>query len=1044
MKTAQIATTGNLVSDHDDPLWFGGMPKYGQYLTGAMDDIRYYNIALTEDDIAALLPEPPIIIVQQPMPVTVRATNGTVTLTVVAQVFRDKLPASGLQYQWYADGAEIPGATSASYTTPLLNTPYTSVRYQVVVSHPQLTKTVSSVEVPVTVLDNVTPPLIGYWNFDEGSGTTALDSAGSHNGIIHGATYIPGRIGAGALQFNGQGNYVEIENATLSELELVDVPYTIAWWQRAKGPNGQFQRIINMDNGNDFNGGYSVDLTAGGNYFSTHNSGPLTNNWDTGIRAATNWEHVAVVWDRFNRTLYVNGVARASQPTGWDLLSRMTDVLWFGAIPVYGQYYAGALDEVRIYSDALSSDEIRALVPALPVINITQQPASLRVRSGSAATFTAAASIVGAETNVVAYQWQRNGTDIAGATGPSYTISATTAADAGSFRVVVTDSETGAKEISAEAVLSVVSNIADALLGHWTFDEGSGTTATDSAGTHDGTINEAAYIPGKIGSGALLLNGTNSYVEVNGATGSDLELTGTRYTVAWWQRWNGPNGKTQRMINMDNGNDFGGGYAFGMFANNSFFATHNNGIDQNWQPGFTPSTNWQHIAVVWDGTNRTMYVDGIVFGTKPTINNIASRGNDVLWFGGIPNYGQNYFGALDDIRIYGVNLTQDEIVGLLPEPPIVISRQPAGVTVRQNQAGGVVLSVEANVYNDLLPASGLRYQWQKDGTDIPGATSATYSPSIAEMGSAHYRVLLTHTQLTQTKTSADAIVTVLASKVPTLAGHWTFDEGSGITATDSAGTHNGTIHDATYVAGKVGSGALLLNGTNSYVEINGATGSALELAGTPYTVAWWQKWNGANGVTQRIINMDNGESFSGGYAFALTGGGTFVLTHNNGSNQNWNPSFMASTNWQHIAVVWDGFNRTLYVNGALIASKATTGDITSRGDDVLWFGAIPKYGQFYGGALDDVRIYSDALSSSEIAALSGPVNGEIVLSISQTQPGMIEIAWLHQAGLQLEAADSLANPAWAPVDQVPQTSGGYDTVTVNAGSGAKFYRVRKP
>lgn len=52
------------------------------------------------------------------------------------------------------------------------------------------------------------------------------------------------------------------------------------------------------------------------------------------------------------------------------------------------------------------------------------------------------------------------------------------------------------------------------LVGHWTFDEGSGTVAFDASGNgNDGTVSDSAeWVEGKI-DGALYFNGTNSQVQ---------------------------------------------------------------------------------------------------------------------------------------------------------------------------------------------------------------------------------------------------------------------------------------------------------------------------------------------------------------------------------------------------------------------------------------------------------------------------------------------------------------------------------------------------
>jgi sugar lactone lactonase YvrE len=90
-------------------------------------------------------------------------------------------------------------------------------------------------------------------------------------------------------------------------------------------------------------------------------------------------------------------------------------------------------------------------VPAAVAPTITQQPASLSVTSGQPASFTVAAT----GTAPLAYQWQRNGVAIAGATATTYSISATTSADTGAvFRAVVTN--VAGSATSNNATLTVV------------------------------------------------------------------------------------------------------------------------------------------------------------------------------------------------------------------------------------------------------------------------------------------------------------------------------------------------------------------------------------------------------------------------------------------------------------------------------------------------------------------------------------------------------------------------------------------------------------
>ncbi|MES1164082.1 MAG: hypothetical protein ABUL50_13610, partial [Rhizobacter sp.] len=81
---------------------------------------------------------------------------------------------------------------------------------------------------------------------------------------------------------------------------------------------------------------------------------------------------------------------------------------------------------------------------------ITQQPASLSVTAGQPASFTVAAT----GTAPLAYQWQRNGSDIAGATATTYTLAAPVVGDSGAvFRAVV--SNAAGTATSHDATLTV-------------------------------------------------------------------------------------------------------------------------------------------------------------------------------------------------------------------------------------------------------------------------------------------------------------------------------------------------------------------------------------------------------------------------------------------------------------------------------------------------------------------------------------------------------------------------------------------------------------
>ncbi len=72
--------------------------------------------------------------------------------------------------------------------------------------------------------------LVGYWKFDEGSGTTATDSSGNGNtGTIYGATWVDGKSGK-ALSFDGNDDYVV---STTVNFSTGSADRTISFWVKS-------------------------------------------------------------------------------------------------------------------------------------------------------------------------------------------------------------------------------------------------------------------------------------------------------------------------------------------------------------------------------------------------------------------------------------------------------------------------------------------------------------------------------------------------------------------------------------------------------------------------------------------------------------------------------------------------------------------------------------------------------------------------------------------------------------------------------------------
>jgi hypothetical protein len=211
-----------------------------------------------------------------------------------------------------------------------------------------------------------------------------------------------------------------------------------------------------------------------------------------------------------------------------------------------------------------------------------------------------------------------------------------------------------------------------------------------------------------------------------------------------------------------------------------------------------------------------------------------------------------------------------------------------------------------------------------------------------------------------------------------LQGYWMFDEGTGTTIADSSGFGNhGTIMGAKWTAsGKFGN-ALVFDGTDDYVEINGYKGV---LGTQSRTVTSWVK-TGANRHMDIISwgNNSPGEQ----WLFSTTGAGsrsepTGVLRLNVSGGFITGSKRATDDQWHHIAAVLenDGLadvgDVVLYVDGEPDAlTKVITQAIhTTIGTNVKIGASSEGTSRFFEGSIDNLRVYERAISGIEISDMS--------------------------------------------------------------------------
>ncbi|MHC4506636.1 MAG: LamG domain-containing protein, partial [Planctomycetota bacterium] len=200
-----------------------------------------------------------------------------------------------------------------------------------------------------------------------------------------------------------------------------------------------------------------------------------------------------------------------------------------------------------------------------------------------------------------------------------------------------------------------------------------------------------------------------------------------------------------------------------------------------------------------------------------------------------------------------------------------------------------------------------------------------------------------------------------------LVGHWKFDERAGTTARDSSGRGNhGRITGGRRVQGKLGY-ALALDGVDDYVAI--ANEAAFDITGN-ITVAAWIKVASFTKPWQAIVTKGDGswrlqrDLNKSSLGWVCTG-----VSHNRvGSVVGDMP--VDDGRWHHVAGVYDGTRTYLYVDGKVDASTRTSGAIQATDYPVCIGHNAQQEGRQFRGLIDDVRIYTRALSSDEMRALA--------------------------------------------------------------------------
>ncbi|MCU7809751.1 MAG: DUF4347 domain-containing protein, partial [Candidatus Thiodiazotropha sp. (ex Notomyrtea botanica)] len=225
-------------------------------------------------------------------------------------------------------------------------------------------------------------------------------------------------------------------------------------------------------------------------------------------------------------------------------------------------------------------------------------------------------------------------------------------------------------------------DIVTGLVGHYGFEEGSGTTAIDASATgNNGTlVSSPVYATGQVGNYALSFNGDFDRVEAPDSPATSFGLSD--FGVSFWFNSTFMGASGRFLGDMDGGD----GYVFYTTGVGDVVFEVTSGFDNVvLTANGLFDGNWHHVTGTVSGPDWMLYVDGglvdsIHDGFFGSIDN-----SNTLRIGASSAIHNEYDGLIDDIRIYDRTLTPtdiNELFALAQDPPVITS---AGLTLSEGQ-----------------------------------------------------------------------------------------------------------------------------------------------------------------------------------------------------------------------------------------------------------------------------------------------------------------------------------------------------------------------
>lgn len=1028
-------------------------------LDGTLDEVRVYDRALSLLEIQQLagkVVSGPPVFVQQPASKTVyEGQNAGFSVRVDGQV-----PFS---YQWSRNGNPISGATDAALSLTQVLAAQAG-DYTVTVTNASGTATSDKAVLTVITVTNIDTGLQARWKLDETTGLTASDATGNGNNgaLVNFAEdynqWIPGKDDK-ALLFNG-ANYMEAPDSPTIGTNLV-AGFTVAAWFNSNVPlstNGNTSRMfekgdcIFLIQGN----GDTNNVGIGGMDFAVKRNNTLLSASIGQALESNRWYHIAGTFDGQNIRVYLDGELKGTRLVGGDIDDDKLP-LRIGSDDS-GKFFNGAMDEISIWERPLSDSEVMNLtgrnLPTPP--SMTKQPQPASPFAGATASFSI--EVKGQEP--FRYQWSKDNQDIRGATEATLTLFDVQAADAGNYRVKISNALGETLSDPVALTVNPIVNIQTGMNAWWKFDESSGLTAADASGHQnpgqlmDYADDNSQWVAGQSGR-ALFFDGQAHRVSVLHTDSLNL---GTEASFAFWLK---PatygSERSAGVYNLSEGRILVKGAQFDIYTVDNPGGVRQtiiaNGV--NAPQGSLQLNAWQHWAIVYRAGMVSFFKNGFLVG-EPAPGTLGAASTTNLVLGNIEetlNTLRLYNGLMDEVGIWTRPLSEGELLQLAGKdaagPPVV----ELGIQT--------LTKTEGTTAEFLVQATGKRpisYQWFQNGQPTGANTNRLVLSGLTLAHAGSFSVKIQNDLGQVTNGPVQLVVNEIKDVTAGLLAYWDFDETTGDTLRDASGNgHTATLQNGTALPGIAGiiGGAFDFDGMDDFAivphseQLNVADQATISVWVNPRT-------HSTIGDLGRIVKK------SINYDLTLSTAGQNLRFYGNNKIAYDSPTNSVEINvWQHWAVVVKNGTIQFFKNGRSLGVPVPCQLGAANTDPLIIanFQADLIINRPFNGLMDELGVWNRALSPQEIDgiyenSLMGkglstkfePLNIRALALVSQDQAKLTFFTPYANRTYAVEQADDLAGQQWHKVTNAQISNIGQglmDAAFAHTAGVATYYRVMR-